>query len=79
MMIPKELIQQLYHKFNELAKSESHARWFMKRVEEYLKFNNQRPVSSHSVTQVKEWFSKLGRNKRLQPWQYRQNWGQVIY
>lgn len=71
-MISPDLSHTLLLKINQLAKSESHARWYMRRIEQYLTVHPELPVSGHSATQVTDWFSELGRKKQLQPWQFRQ-------
>jgi hypothetical protein len=59
-------------KINELAKSHSHAHWYMKRIEEFLAAYPRESISAHRAARITAWFSKLGRNKRLQPWQFGQ-------
>ncbi|MYL22628.1 tyrosine-type recombinase/integrase [Halomonas alkaliantarctica] len=71
-LLPPELTTDLFNRINRLAKSESHARWYMKRVEEYLATNRRRPVSRHTADDITRWFSELGRKKSLNEWQFRQ-------
>ncbi|MCX4187833.1 integron integrase [Methylophaga sp. OBS4] len=71
-VIPAELVQPLFNKINTLAKSQKHAHWYMRRVEEYLSVRSRRPVSDHTADEITGWFSDLGRKATLTDWQFRQ-------
>ncbi|MBV1789235.1 integron integrase [Marinobacterium sp. D7] len=71
-LVPSELLQPIINKINTLSKSQQHAHWYMRRVEEYLSAVQRRPISEHGAREVTEWLSELGRKTTLTDWQFRQ-------
>ena len=51
---------------------ERQRRWYVKRVEEFIRAQQGRKIKSLSGTEVAEYFTRLGRENRLTGWQFRQ-------
>ncbi len=45
-------------------------RWYMLRVEQYLKVNNDTPLEQHTSNEVTAYLRKIGRTGQLKEWQY---------
>lgn len=52
--------------------NESVGRWYVLRAEQFLKAFDNIPMSAHSAANVKTWFERIGREGRLEDWQFRQ-------
>jgi len=51
---------------------ETAARWYVVRVEQYIKAYPERRLTSHSAKDVEAYFHRIGREKKLQSWQFYQ-------
>ena len=47
-------------------------RWYVKRVEEFIKQHPDTPLNKHAQNSVESYLDKLGRNPRLEDWQFKQ-------
>jgi len=47
-------------------------RWYVKRVEEFIKFHPNTTLNQHDNKSVESYLDKLGRNPRLEDWQFKQ-------
>lgn len=47
-------------------------RWYVKRVEHYIKAHPSNPLTHHSRDTIEQYLQKLGRNNRLADWQFKQ-------
>lgn len=54
------------------APRDSAARWYVRRVEQYLAANAGRPVSAHSAAQVEAWLRHCAGWRDMRDWQFRQ-------
>jgi integron integrase len=60
---------------NCLAKAcvpEKHRRWYVKRVEEFIKAHEGRKIKSLSGSDIQRYFALIGRQDRMAGWQFRQ-------
>lgn len=51
---------------------EKQRRWYVKRVEEFIKAQNGRKIKSLSGTDISQYLEMIGRQNRLSGWQFRQ-------
>lgn len=69
-------IERFWDKF--IAKTTSYnvpsksTRWYVKRVEEYIKAHSELRLAQHSPTHVETFLQDLGRNQQLSDWQFKQ-------
>jgi len=47
-------------------------RWYVKRVEEFIKLHPDTPLNQHNNKSVESYLGKLGRNPHLEDWQFKQ-------
>jgi len=53
--------------------SEQYRRWYVKRVEAYIKAHPELPLKHHTEEILTKYLNDLGRNERLQVWQFKQS------
>ena len=67
---------QLWERYVEKTKGcnipPNSIRWYVKRVEDYLRVHSELNLHQHSAEHVDNYLQALGRNSRLQDWQFRQ-------
>ncbi|VAW75013.1 hypothetical protein MNBD_GAMMA15-2261 [hydrothermal vent metagenome] len=70
-------VSQFYSKYlNCLAKAgvpEKRRRWYVKHVESFIRAQNGHKIKSLSAQDINQYFDMLGRQNRLQGWQYSQH------
>lgn len=60
------------HHLNKKMIRQTVARWYVIRVEQYINYYAGKPLHDHDPDDVTEYFRKLGRNQKIQDWQFRQ-------
>jgi integron integrase len=76
-----ELVARFWdHYIETLSKQgikESSRRWYVKRVEQYIRHFPDVRLQSHTSAHVADYFGRLGRDGRLSDWQFRQVVGAI--
>ena len=71
-MNTEEFWEKYIEKLNENSIPTKSKRWYVKRVEDYIKAHCNIRLAQHSESTVKKYLEKLGRNYRLTDWQFKQ-------
>jgi len=76
LCIESEPVARFWDKYIEVLSKqgvkESSRRWYVKRVEQYIKHFSDERLQSHTHEHVTKYFTEIGHEGRLSDWQFRQ-------
>lgn len=73
---PRDAVQKFWDRYIEVLLNhgvkQSSARWYVKRVEQYIAYYPDERLARHTAGHVTRFFTEIGRSSQLKAWQFRQ-------